>query len=125
VIHPLQACLCRWPGLLEATAGEEERSWIFRSTPSTEFVPTRTEKNPTASRAPSILALAPVAEHPAPELVRRLEHEYVLSAELDRAWTVRPILLTRKDDRTTLVLEDPGGQPLDLLTKPADLGQFL
>jgi hypothetical protein len=92
----------------------------------TDFVLSRgTGKNPTASRAPSILALASVAEHPEQELVRRLEHEYALSAELDRAWAVRPILLTRKDDRTTLVLEDPGGQPLDLLAKPADLGQFL
>jgi hypothetical protein len=83
------------------------------------------KKNPTASRAPLILALAPVAEHPGAGLVRRLEHEYVLSAELDRAWTVRPILLTRKDDRTTLVLEDPGGQPLDPAHEAADLGQFL
>ena len=93
----------------------------------TDFVLSRgTGRNPTASMAPSILALAPVAEHPAPELVRRLEHEYSLSAELDRAWAVRPILLTRKDDRATLVLEDPGGLPLDgLLTKPIDLGQFL
>src|SRR5215475_2704853 len=93
----------------------------------TDFVLSRgTEKNPKASRAPSIQALAPVAEHPAPELVRRLEHEYSLSAELDRAWAVRPILLTRKDDRPTLVLEDPGGLPLDRLPeKPVDLGRFL
>ena len=43
----------------------------------TDFVLSRgTEKNPTASMAPSILALAPVAEHPAPELVRRLESSF-------------------------------------------------
>src|SRR5262245_4905995 len=93
----------------------------------TDFVLSRgTERKRSASSAPSILALAPVAEHPSPELVRRLEHERSLSAELDRAWAVRPILLTRNGDRATLVLEDPGGQPLDLLlTKPPDLGQFL
>src|SRR5262249_32850084 len=80
----------------------------------------------TASSAPSFLTLAPVPEHPAPELLRRLEHEYSLSAELDAAWAVRPILLTRNHDRTTLILEDPGGQPLDrLLAKRMELGQFL
>ena len=93
----------------------------------TDFVLSRgTERNPAASRARSLLALAPAPEHPAPELVRRLEHEYSLSAELDEAWAVRPILLVRKDDRITLVLDDPGGQPLErLLTRGTDLGQFL
>ena len=56
----------------------------------TDFVLWRgTEMKASASRAPSILALAPVPEHPAPEPVRRLEHEYSLSAELDGAWAVR------------------------------------
>jgi PAS domain S-box-containing protein len=83
-------------------------------------------RHPTTSSAPSILVLAPVGEHPAPELLRRLEHEYALSAELDAVWAVRPILLTRNQGRPTLILEDPGGEPLDrLLGAPIELGQFL
>ncbi len=45
----------------------------------------------------------------------RLEHEYALKDELDSAWAARPVGLTRYDDRMTLVLEDPGGEPLDRL----------
>src|SRR5262249_2296028 len=124
--------LRRWRGHLEDTArrggamGLSEYALDPVRT-DTDFVLARgTERHPSGSRAVSILALAPVPEHPAPELVRRLEHEYALRADLDGAWAVRPILLTRNDDRTTLVLEDPGGQPLGgLLTKPAELGQFL
>jgi serine/threonine protein kinase len=83
-------------------------------------------RNPTTSGAASILALAPVAERPAPELLRRLEHEYALSAELDAAWAVRPIQLTRNQGRRTLILEDPGGEPLDrLLGAPIELERFL
>ncbi len=79
-----------------------------------------------ASGTPSVLALAPAREHPAPELLRTLEREYSLRAELDAAWAVRPVLLTRNEGRTTLILEDPGGEPLDrLLGKPIELGQFL
>jgi PAS domain S-box-containing protein len=83
-------------------------------------------RNSTVSSAVSILVLAPVAEHPAPELIRRLEHEYALSAELDAAWAVRPTQLTRDHGRTALILEDPGGEPLDrLLEAPLELEQFL
>src|SRR5215813_12169114 len=79
-----------------------------------------------ASSTPRILAVAPAREHPAPELLRRLEREYSLRAELDPAWAVRPVLLTQDQDRTTLILEDPGGEPLDrLLGKPIEPGQFL
>jgi PAS domain S-box-containing protein len=45
----------------------------------------------------------------------RLEHEYALKDELDSAWAARPVGLTRHEDRITLVLEDPGGEPLDRL----------
>jgi hypothetical protein len=43
----------------------------------------------------------------------RLEHEYALRAELDRSWAARPLALTQYDNRLALVLEDPGGEPLD------------
>src|SRR6202166_4647719 len=58
--------------------------------------------------------------------VERLEHEYALKGELDADWAARPIALTHYNDRMTLVLEDPGGEPLDqLLGRPLDVSHFL
>jgi PAS domain S-box-containing protein len=58
--------------------------------------------------------------------VERLEHEYALKAELDGDWAARPVGLTHHNDRMTLVLEDPGGAPLDrLLGRPLDVSHFL
>ncbi len=55
-----------------------------------------------------------------------MEHEYSLRAELDPAWSVRPIALQEHQGRPTLVLEDPGGEPLDrLVGMPMELRQFL
>src|ERR1700737_1513208 len=74
--------------------------------------------------------LAPIllvaAEETSLGCVERLEHEYALKAELDGDWAARPVALTRHNDRMTLVLEDPGGVPLDrLLGRPLDLSHFL
>jgi PAS domain S-box-containing protein len=71
--------------------------------------------------------LAPIllvaAEETSPE---RLEHEYALKSEVDCEWAARPVALTRYKDRLTLVLEDPGGAPLDrLLGRPLDVSHFL
>jgi predicted ATPase len=60
-----------------------------------------------------VLALALAAEQPSPQDVRRLEHEYALAAELDPGWAAKPLAITRHEGRTTLVLKDPGGEPLD------------
>src|SRR6202040_3046983 len=58
--------------------------------------------------------------------VERLEHEYALKAELDADWAARPVALTHHNDRMTLVLEDPGGAPLDrLLGRPLHVSHFL
>jgi PAS domain S-box-containing protein len=74
----------------------------------------------------SILALAPVGEYPAPASLRRLGHEYTLRAALEPAWAVRPLALTQQQGRPLLVLEDPGGEPLErLLQEPMKLPQFL
>src|SRR5215468_1804330 len=62
---------------------------------------------------PPILVVEPVGEHPAPGSLRRLEHEYSLRAELDPGWAVRPLTFAQHQGRTMLVLEDPGGEPLD------------
>jgi PAS domain S-box-containing protein len=73
--------------------------------------------------APILLA---AAEKTSPGCVERLEHEYALKAELDAAWAARPVALTRYDDRLTLVLEDPGGAPVDrLLGQPLGVTNFL
>src|SRR6202171_1346878 len=74
--------------------------------------------------------LAPIllvaAEETSVGCVERLEHEYALKAELDGDWAARPVALTRHNDRMTLVLEDPGGVPLDrLLGRPPDVSHFL
>jgi len=58
--------------------------------------------------------------------VEQLEHEYALKCELDADWAARPIALTHHNDRMALVLEDPGGAPLDrLLGRPLDISHFL
>src|ERR1700730_1196310 len=62
-----------------------------------------------------VLAVALAAEHPSPQGLRRLEHEYSLAAELDSAWAAKPLALTRHEGRTILILMDPGGEPLDLV----------
>src|SRR5271167_2847425 len=61
---------------------------------------------------PVLLACANDAS---PASLKRLEHEYALRTELDASWAARPLGLSRYDDRLTLVLEDPGGEPLDRL----------
>jgi len=55
-----------------------------------------------------------------------MEHEHSLRAELDPAWAVRPVELTQHEGQTALILEDPGGEPLDqLVGTPMEMGQFL
>jgi len=73
-----------------------------------------------------VLVLSPLAEYPAPEILKWLEHAYSLREELDPAWAVRPTAITRHWDRTVLVLEDPGGVPLDQLPgQPLEVGFWL
>jgi hypothetical protein len=72
------------------------------------------------------LAVVPVAEHPPPDTLDRLAHEYGLKDELDGSWAVRPLELVRERDRTILVLEDPGGELLEgLLGQPMAVESFL
>jgi serine/threonine protein kinase len=77
-----------------------------------------------ANGLPPILLVA--AEEISHDCVERLQHEYALKAELDAGWAARPVALTRYNDRIVLVLEDPGGAPLDrLLGRPLDASHFL
>ena len=77
-----------------------------------------------------ILVVAPTAERPLAQSLRRLEHEYSLAAELEPAWAAKPLALTRHEGRTILVLADPGGEPLDRVLEwdkeqPLDLARLL
>jgi PAS domain S-box-containing protein len=60
-----------------------------------------------------VLVVAPAAEQPLPQSLRRLEHEYSLAAELEPTWAAKPLALARHEGRTILVISDPGGEPLD------------
>ncbi len=77
-----------------------------------------------------VLAVALAAEQPSPQDLRRLQHEYSLATDLDPAWAAKPLALIRHEGRTILVLEDPGGEPLDRILErdhgqPLDLTRFL
>jgi len=75
---------------------------------------------------PSILALSPLMERPAPATIKKIEHEFSLKDELDPAWAIRPTALTQQQSRAMLVFEDPDGEPLDRhLRRPMELNQFL
>ena len=74
----------------------------------------------------AVLLVAPAADHPSRSRLDRLAHEYELKDELDGAWAARPLALMRDAGRTVLVLDDPGGEPLDrLLGGPMEVGRFL
>ena len=40
-----------------------------------------------------ILVVAVASEHPSPQSLKRLEHEYSLASELDAAWAAQPLAL--------------------------------
>ena len=73
-----------------------------------------------------VLIALPAADHPSRSTLDRLTHEYELKDELDATWAVRPLELVREANRTMLVLDDAGGEPLEmLLGAPMDIGRFL
>ena len=97
----------------------------IRGGPEFTLYRARQHGNPTP-----VLMVAPTAEQPLPQSVRRLEHEYALAAELEPAWAAKPLALTRREQRTILVLADPGGDPLDRVLErdreqPLDVARFL
>jgi PAS domain S-box-containing protein len=74
----------------------------------------------------SVLVVQPATEHPTRASLDRLAHEYTLRDKLDPEWAVRPLVLKREGGRTTLLLNDCGGQPLArLLGAPMEIGAFL
>ncbi|OSI70382.1 protein kinase [Bradyrhizobium canariense] len=74
----------------------------------------------------TVLAVLPKAKHASSGLLDRLDHEFALKDQLDETWAMRPLGLKCDGDRPVLLLEDPGGQPLEqLLGAPMDIGRFL
>jgi len=74
----------------------------------------------------AILTVVPAAGQSTPGSLNRLIHEYDLKDELDEAWAVRPLALVRERGQTMLVLNDPGGEPIErLLGAPMEVGKFL
>jgi hypothetical protein len=59
-----------------------------------------------------LLAVEPVSERPSARSLEQLEHEYSIREKLDPDWAAQPVALERRDGRTILLLEDPGGEPL-------------
>ena len=72
----------------------------------------------TADGQPELLVLSFADQHPSQESLKRLENEYSLREELDPAWAARPIRIAPYGDQTVLLLQDPGGIPLDRLIGP-------
>jgi serine/threonine protein kinase len=92
-----------------------------------EFILSRGRaRRQTGAMPPSLLVVTPVAERPALGSLRRMEHELALQAALEPGWAVRPLALIQDQGRSLLVLEDPGGEPLDgLLGAPLEVGRCL
>ncbi|MEM5401105.1 AAA family ATPase [Paraburkholderia unamae] len=76
-------------------------------------------------RRESVLLVRPADAHPSQAVVDRLAHEYALADDLDETAAVRPLQLVRENGLPTLVLADPGGEPLERLASPIDTGDFL
>jgi len=78
------------------------------------------------SNTSSILLLTTLSRLPKPETFKKIEHEYSLKNELERTWAARPMALSQYDERSALILEDPGGMPLSrLIQGPMEMKQFL
>jgi serine/threonine protein kinase len=99
---------------------------IFKNTPreDEEFILYRGHAK--QAEAPSVLLLAPVSIRPALESLKKIEHEYSFRSELDATWAVRPLALSQYNEQRVLVLENPGGEPLNRLVQgPMEMRQFL
>jgi len=90
-----------------------------------EFTLYRGEHSSQPGSAP-VLLLAPSSRKPSLETLKKLAHEFSLRDELDSAWAVRSLAVTEHFGQTAIVLEDPGGDPLDrFLTGPVEVRSFL
>jgi serine/threonine protein kinase len=73
-----------------------------------------------------LLAVTPSSAQPSAQILARLQHAYALREELDSAWAARPLRLEPRKGRLTLVIEDPGGEPLfRLMGRPWEIASLL
>lgn len=72
-------------------------------------------RTPTGKRRLLVSASGP--ERSKAGVLGRLENEYSLREFLTSPWAPRPLALTNEEGAATLVLEDPGGTPLEVLMK--------
>jgi predicted ATPase/signal transduction histidine kinase len=73
-----------------------------------------------------VLVVSPALEQPVPETIARLQHAYSLAGQLDPTWAARPLELVHHEGRPALLVEDPGGDPLErVLGQSMELSQFL
>ena len=73
-----------------------------------------------------LLVKEPISKTPSSRGLGQLEHEYSLKEELYPAWAAQPLALQRRDGRTVLLLNDPGGELLNsFLGRPWELREFL
>ena len=71
----------------------------------------------------AVLVVFP-AEPATPATGDRFAHEYGLREGLDGSWAVQPLELVRQPHRSLLMLDHPGGEPLErLLGAPIDVGR--
>ena len=76
--------------------------------------------------ARTCIAVAPAAEHPSPGCVFRLNQEFALRGFLEDGWALCPLELRLHHGRPILVLQDPGGEPLERsMGAPMETGRFL
>ncbi|TCL64631.1 putative ATPase [Rhizobium sp. BK251] len=78
-----------------------------------------------AAGEPPVLALALTEQQASSRNYERLAHETQIACDLESAWAVCPIALTRHEGVDMLLLEDRGGEPLDVVLfqkdRPCDL----
>ena len=63
-------------------------------------------------RSATVLLTVPSLAQPQLGTIQQLEHFYSLRDQLNPAWAARPLAFSQSQGRPTLVLEDPGGEPL-------------
>src|SRR5262249_26505604 len=91
-----------------------------------EFILYRGRCQTAETSPPSLLALTPRMDQHAPPTIRKIALEFSHKEDLSPAWAVRPTAPPQQQNRTMLLFDDPGAEPLERLTpRPMELGSFL
>ncbi|MGY3442776.1 AAA family ATPase [Bradyrhizobium sp. USDA 4473] len=88
-----------------------------------DFTLLRGRRSPDGRR---VLVRKPRSATHNPDLVKQLGNEFSIAGDLDSAWAVCPVELVRGEEGPALILDDPGGMPLnERLGKSLELSAFL